>query len=81
MLKKTKTDTTIDCCICVQAVLALKAREEEIRKVSQEASKGRRLLNEEERALGKVAVNAPYAIIVTPGRELADQVGTLRLVL
>ena len=57
-------------------MLALKAREEEIRKVSQEGSKGRRLLNEEERALGKVAVNAPYAIIVTPGRELADQVGT-----
>ena len=65
----------------MQAVLALKAREEEIRKVSEEGSKGRRLLNEEERALGKVAVNAPYAIIVTPGRELADQVGTLRLVL
>ena len=55
----------------VQAVLVLKAREEELRKVSQEG----RLSNEENRASGKVAVNAPYAVIVTPGRELADQVG------
>ena len=55
----------------VQAVLALKGREEELRKVSQEG----RLSNEENRASGKVAVNAPYAVIVTPGRELADQVG------
>ena len=45
-------------------MLTLKAKEEEIRKVSQEGSEG------------KVAVNAPYAVIVTPGRELADQVGS-----
>ena len=56
----------------VQAVLALKGREEELRKVSREV----RLSNEENRASGKVAVNAPYAVIVTPGRELADQVGS-----
>ena len=65
-----KGDTIIGFCI-VQAVLALKGREEELRKVSQEG----RLSNEENRASGKVAVNAPYAVIVTPGRELADQVG------
>ena len=58
----------------MQAVLALKAQEEEVRKAYQEVSKGRRLSNEEVRTLGKVAVNAPYAVIVTPGRELADQV-------
>ena len=63
----------------MQAVLALKAREEEMRKVSEEASKGRRLSNEENQPLGKVAVNAPYAVIVTPGRELADQVGSCDL--
>ena len=59
----------------VQAVLVLKAREEEMRKVSQEG----RLSNEENRPSGKVAVNAPYAVIVTPGRELADQVGSCDL--
>jgi len=57
----------------IQAVLVLKAREEELRKVSQEV----RLSNEENRASGKVAVNAPYAVIVTPGRELADQISAL----
>ena len=59
----------------MQAVLALKAREEEMRKVSQEG----RLSNEENQPSGKVAVNAPYAVIVTPGRELADQVGSCDL--
>ena len=58
----------------MQAVLALKAREEEMRKASQEGSKARRLSDEENRPSGKVAVNAPYAVIVTPGKELADQV-------
>ena len=56
----------------VQAVLALKAREEEIRKVSQGSNAG--LSKEESQPPGKVLVNSPYAVIVTPGRELADQV-------
>ena len=49
----------------VQAVLALKAREEEMRKASQEGSKARRLPDEENRSSGKVAVNAPFAVIVS----------------
>ena len=60
----------------VQAVLALKAREEEIRKVSQGSNAG--LSKEESQPPGKVLVNSPYAVIVTPGRELADQVRSSR---
>ena len=60
----------------VQAVLALKAREEEIRKVSQGSNAG--LSKEESQPSGKVLVNSPYAVIVTPGRELADQVRSSR---
>ena len=56
----------------MQAVLALKAKEVEIRKASQVS--GARVSNEDSRPPGKVPVNAPYAVIVTPGRELADQV-------
>ena len=56
----------------VQAVLALKARAEEIRNVSQGSNA--RLSKEESQPSGKVLVNSPYAVIVTPGRELADQV-------
>ena len=56
----------------MQAVLALKAKEDEIRKISQVSET--RVSKEESRPSGKVAVNSPYAVIVTPGRELADQV-------
>jgi len=59
----------------IQAVLALKAKEDEIRKMSQVSEM--KISKEESRPLGKVAVNSPYAVIVTPGRELADQIGAL----
>ena len=50
-------------------MLLLKEREEELRKAAQEHKA--KLPSE---GSGKVTVNAPYAVIVTPGRELADQV-------
>ena len=53
-------------------MLALKVKEDEIRKVSQVSET--KISKEESRPSGKVAVNSPYAVIVTPGRELADQV-------
>ena len=58
--------------LLLQAVLALKAKDDEIRKMSQVS--GTKISKEESCPPGKVAVNSPYAVIVTPGRELADQV-------
>ena len=53
-------------------MLLLKEREEELRRAAQ--GHKAKLPSGLSEASGKVTVNAPYAVIVTPGRELADQV-------
>ena len=53
-------------------MLLLKEREEELRRAAQGYKA--KLPSGLSEASGKVTVNAPYAVIVTPGRELADQV-------
>jgi len=59
----------------IQAVLLLKEREEELRRAAQEHKA--KLPSGLSEGSGKVTVNAPYAVIVTPGRELADQTGAV----
>ena len=50
----------------------MKEREDELRRAAQEHKA--KLPSGLSGGSGKVTVNAPFAVIVTPGRELADQV-------